>query len=74
MGLIQSIRENIKEKFLSLIRFLKEAKIELKKVTWPSKRDTLGSTYVVIIVVFLIAIFLGLVDFGLSRILKLLLG
>ncbi len=74
MGLIQSVRENIKEKFLSLIRFLKEAKIELKKVTWPSKRDTLGSTYVVIIVVFLIAIFLGLVDFGLSRILKLLLG
>lgn len=74
MGLIQTIRENIKEKFLSLIRFLKEAKIELKKVTWPSKKDTLGSTYVVIIVVFLIAIFLGLVDFGLSRILKLLLG
>lgn len=66
--------EKIKEKISNLISFFREAKIELKKVTWPSKRDTLGSTYVVIVIVFLIAIFLGLVDFGLSRILKLLLG
>lgn len=54
--------------------FLKDAKIELKKVTWPSRKQTVASTSVVILVVFIVSVFLGLVDFGLAKIIKLVLG
>ena len=57
-----------------IIRFLKEAKIELKKVTWPTPRQTLASTSVVILVVIIVSIFLGIVDFGLSKAIRLVLG
>ena len=55
-------------------QFLKEVKIELKKVVWPTRKDTIASTSVVLIIVMIIAIFLGLVDLGLSRIIRLILG
>jgi preprotein translocase subunit SecE len=57
-----------------IIRFLKEAKIELKKVTWPTPRQTLASTSVVIIVVIIVSIFLGIVDFGLAKAIRMVLG
>ena len=47
--------------------FFKEVKIEMKKVVFPSKDELIGSTWVVIIVVLIISMFLGIVDFGLSR-------
>jgi preprotein translocase subunit SecE len=46
--------------------FLQEVHAETKKVTWPSRKDVLGSTLVVIIAVFVIAGFLGIIDFVLS--------
>ncbi|MBM4271744.1 MAG: preprotein translocase subunit SecE [Deltaproteobacteria bacterium] len=55
-------------------KFLKEAKFELKKVAWPTPKQTLASTSVVIIVVIIVSIFLGIVDFGLSKIIRLVLG
>ncbi len=57
-----------------LVQFLKEVKIELKKVTWPSRKEAIGSTAVVIILVILIAIFLGFVDFGLAQIVRMVLS
>jgi len=63
----------IKEKFKITKQFLIEVKTELKKVTWPSKKDTLSGTLVVIIAVFIIAVFLGIVDSGLSNLIKVLL-
>jgi preprotein translocase subunit SecE len=47
--------------------FLREVKIEIKKVVFPSRAELIGSTWVVIIVVLIISVFLGIVDFGLSR-------
>ena len=51
-------------------QFLREVKVELKKVTWPTRQQTLGSTVVVIILVLLIAAFLGVVDTLLSSIVR----
>ena len=51
-------------------QFLREVKTELKKVTWPSRKDTLSGTAVVLVAVFIIAIFLGIVDSGLSNLIK----
>jgi preprotein translocase subunit SecE len=56
------------------IQFLKEVKVELKKVVWPTRKDTIGSTSVVLIVVIIVALFLGLVDLGLSRLIRIVLG
>ena len=50
--------------------FLREVKIELKKVTWPSRKETVASTAVVIILVIIISSFLGLVDMGLSSLIR----
>ena len=61
---------SIKEKIESARQFLREVKTELKKVTWPSRKDTLSGTLVVLVAVFIIAIFLGIVDSGLSNLIK----
>jgi len=55
------------------LQFLREVKAELKKVVWPSFKQTVGSTAVVILLVTLISIFLGLADLGLSSIVRLVL-
>jgi preprotein translocase subunit SecE len=47
--------------------FLTDVRVELKKVTWPSRPDTISSTGVVIIVVFLISFYLGIIDIALSK-------
>jgi len=46
-----------------LIRYLKESRLELKKVVWPSREEVLSSTKVVLISTAIFAVILGLVDF-----------
>ncbi len=52
-------------------QFISEVRIELKKVTWPARKEAIASTSVVIVAVFLVALYLGLIDLGLSRLLGL---
>ncbi len=52
------------------MQFLREVKVELKKVTWPTRKQTVGSTVVVLILVMIISLFLGVVDIGLSGIIR----
>jgi preprotein translocase subunit SecE len=54
-------------------QFLREVKVELKKVTWPSRKQTVGSTVVVLVLVLLISLFLGVVDIGLSSLIQIVL-
>ena len=54
-------------------QFLREVKVELKKVTWPSRKQTIGSTVVVIALVMIISVFLGTVDLGLSSLIRIVL-
>jgi preprotein translocase subunit SecE len=67
MDRIKIIAEKVKQ-------FLAGSKVELKKVTWPTPKQTLASTSIVIIVVIIVSAFLGIVDFGLTKIVKLVLG
>ena len=52
------------------VQFLSEVKGEGKKVTWPSKKEAMGGTAVVLMVVLIMAIFLGVVDLLLSKIIE----
>jgi preprotein translocase subunit SecE len=61
---------SIREKYEGAIQFLREVKTELKKVTWPSRKDTVAATGVVLVAVFIIALFLGIVDSGLSTLIR----
>jgi len=60
--------------YIRMSQFLRDVRSEVRKVTFPSRQETLASTAVVIVVVFIVAAYLGLVDIGLSlvipRILK----
>jgi preprotein translocase subunit SecE len=61
-------RVRIQKKMINKVKeFLGEVKKEIKKVVFPSKDELIGSTWVVIITVLVISIFLGFVDLGLSR-------
>ncbi|UCG38742.1 MAG: preprotein translocase subunit SecE [bacterium] len=53
--------------FKKIVSFLTDVRVELKKVTWPNRQDTLSSTGVVIVVVFIISFYLGIIDILLSR-------
>ena len=63
------------KKYFHIVRqFLAEARIELKKVTWPTRKELLSTTAVVILLVLLVAFFLGIVDFGLVKIIRNVIG
>ena len=49
---------------MKIAEFLKDVRAELKKVSWPSSRETMRLTGVVIFVSVVVAVFLGLLDFG----------
>ena len=50
--------------------FLAEVKAEVKRVTWPTRTEALGGTAVVVVVVLIMALFLGVVDAILSKIVQ----
>jgi preprotein translocase subunit SecE len=52
--------------------FLKDVRVELTKVTWPSWNELKGQTLVVVVAVLLIGAFTGVVDLVLSNLIKLL--
>ncbi|MDA2939004.1 preprotein translocase subunit SecE [Acidobacteria bacterium AH-259-A15] len=54
--------EKVRDAPKNLITFYGDVKTELKKVTWPNKKEVYGTTTVVIITVFFFGLYLFLVD------------
>lgn len=50
----------------NLGQFLKEVRLELTKIVWPSFNEFIGSTIIVFIVIVLFSIYLGIIDFAFS--------
>jgi preprotein translocase subunit SecE len=48
--------------FGKIAKFLKEVKAELKKVTWPTRQELIGSTIVTVVVTLIVSVFIGVVD------------
>ncbi|MCS7151665.1 MAG: preprotein translocase subunit SecE [Endomicrobia bacterium] len=65
---------SIKQGIDSLVRFIKESYVELKKVTWLSKKEAVASTLVVVILIIIMSIYIGIIDFILAKIVSLFLG
>ncbi len=64
----------MRETWEKIVQFFREVRVEIKKVTWPTRKETLASTVVVLITTFILAAFLGLVDLILSTGVERLLG
>lgn len=54
----------------NLGQFLKEVKVEMAKVSWPTKQQTFWYTVIVIVMSAIFAAFLGLLDLGFQKILN----
>jgi preprotein translocase subunit SecE len=58
--------DSLKQPVARSREFLEECWAELRKVHWPSRKETQAATLVVIIGVVIVALYLGVVDFVLS--------
>ncbi len=50
-----------------ITKYFKETKIELAKVAWPTKLELRDSTVVVVVLTILMSVFIGVIDYALSR-------
>ena len=57
--------------FARIANFFSEVTVELKKVSWPTKNELIGSTTVVIISVAIMAFYIGICDFIFSKVIHL---
>jgi preprotein translocase subunit SecE len=53
--------------------FFEEVKTEINKVTWPTRKETIGTAWVVVIIIFLISLYLGACDVILTKLMRLVL-
>ncbi len=60
--------------FNKIVTYVKEAREELKKVTWPDRDEVTSFTMVVIVSVVIVALFLWFVDTALMSLIKLVIG
>ena len=67
---IQKIQDGVRH----ATEFVQESWQELKKVHWPSRKETYAATLVVIIVVVLISVYLALVDLALTKAIQAVIG
>lgn len=56
------------------MEYLSGVRAEFHKVTWPAQREYVSGTVGVLIIVAFLALVLGLIDFGLTEIMELVLG
>jgi preprotein translocase subunit SecE len=67
------VTETLKSYIQTTVQFFREVKVELQKVTFPTRQETVGSTLVVLLLTIIIALYLGFSDWALAKIVQLLL-
>ena len=58
----------------NLAQFIRETRQEARKVTWPTKKETVTTTIVVFVMIFVMAMILLVADGAISMVVKLILG
>ena len=56
--------------FNKITNFVREVKVELGKVSWSTRSELIASTWVVIVSVAILAVFIGVCDFVLLRVIN----
>jgi preprotein translocase SecE subunit len=65
----ESRLQNIRSSITDLVQFLREVRVEMRKITWPDRRELIDATRTVIIVVLIIAGVIALMDLVLQGVL-----
>lgn len=60
--------------FKRVIAFFKDYKSEVKKIVWPGIKDVAKNTLIVLIMCLIVGAFIWLLDFGLGKLLEVILG
>ena len=55
---------------MGLKEYIKDTKGEMKHVSWPTKKQAIAYTVLVVVVSVTVALFLGLADFSFSKLLE----
>jgi preprotein translocase subunit SecE len=71
---IDSVRQAAGGRFERMRLFLSEVRNELKRVTWPTRREVYATTIVVILVSMFFGVYLWLLDIGMDRIVRWIFG
>ena len=66
--------DSLKNYLDQAVSFVREAYTELAKVHYPSPKETMQATVVVVALAFVMALWLGLVDIGATRAVRMLIG
>ncbi len=66
----KSILDRLREYIKGVVQYLGEVKAEFSKVVWPKYAEFLGSTIVVLLLMTIFAVYLGIIDFGVSKIIS----
>lgn len=56
------------------IKFLREVRLELSKVVWPKKQEVIKLTLTVIIISVIVGLYVGVLDFGFTKLLEVLIS
>ena len=62
--------QGLRGKLEQLQDYFEKSKGELRKVTWPTRQETLATCGAVLVLVVVMSLFLGVVDMGLARLVK----
>lgn len=60
--------------FKRIVRFFRDYKSEVKKIVWPTFKDVMKNTLIVLIMCLIIGALIWAIDFGLGQLLELILG
>ncbi len=72
MATKEEVKENFFQRMVDGIRrYFNETVGELRKVTWPTRREATNLTVVVLIVLFSMSVYLGMLDFIFSQLMAL---
>ena len=67
---VQEMAVQSRGRLVKLTKFLREVRSELKKISWPSKKELTANTIVVLVSVFFAATMIWIIDGAFSQILK----
>ena len=55
-------------------QFIQEVLVELKKVSWTTRQELIDSTWIVLLTATILGVLIGVMDFALSKFLRLIIG
>lgn len=66
--------QRVKQQMANPVEFAKQVKSEIKKVTWPSRKETMASTIAVFVMVFFASLFMYFADQVMALLVRFILG